>query len=186
MPSKRKKEPDFDELSRESIRKEEVNIEDLHKDLEAKLEEQGFIFDKKKFLVAEASSTFLEKATDRVAGFVGSWGFIIVFISSIIVWVNLNFWIIAFDPVDPFPFVLLNLMLSMIAAIQAPIILMSQNRQYKLDRKQEEINIEKEILDFKQDRLDLIIDQKQWEILKDIHSRIKRIEERVGKKGKGV
>ena len=63
---------------------------------------------------------------------------------------------------------------------------MSQNRQYKLDRKQEEINIEKEILDFKQDRLDLIIDQKQWEILKDIHSRIKRIEERVGKKGKGV
>lgn len=176
--------PKKEELTRESVKQEETSIEGLHKDLENRLEEQGFIFDKKKFLVTQASSTFLEKMTDKVAGFVGSWGFITSFLLLIIVWVNLNLWILAFDPVDPFPFVLLNLMLSMIAAIQAPIILMSQNRQYKLDRKQEEINIEKEILDFKQDRLDLIIDQKQWEILKEMHSRMKRIEERVGKRRK--
>jgi len=196
MVSGAKKEADSDylrqELSREKVRKEEFDIEDLHRDLEKKLEEQGFVFDKRKFLISEASATFLERLTDNVVKFVGSWAFIAAFLAFIGLWISLNFWIIYNNAFDPFPFILLNLILSCVAAIQAPMILMSQNRQAQRDRKQEEINIEKEILDFKQDRLDLIIDEKQWAMLKEMHSKIKKIEEQLsnkksrakGKKGK--
>ena len=196
MVSGAKKEADSDylrqELSRENVRKEEFDIEDLHRDLEKKLEEQGFVFDKRKFLVSRGDATFLERLTDNVLKFVGSWGFITVFLAFIGFWIFLNFWIIYSNAFDPFPFVLLNLILSCVAAIQAPMILMSQNRQAQRDRKQEEINIEKEILDFKQDRLDLIIDEKQWAMLKEMRKSVKRIEEQLsnkksrakGKKGK--
>ena len=189
MVSEAKKEADSDYLlsqglSREKVRKEEFDIEDLHQDLEKKLEEQGFIFDKRKFLVSQGDVTFLERMTDTVVKFVGSWGFITVFLAFIGFWILLNFWIIYNNAFDPFPFVLLNLILSCVAAIQAPMILMSQNRQAQRDRKQEEINIEKEILDFKQDRLDLIIDEKQWDMLKEMHQSVKRIEEQLGKKGR--
>ena len=186
MVSGAKKEADSDylrqELSRENVRKEEFDIEDLHRDLEKKLEEQGFVFDKRKFLVSRGDATFLERLTDNVVKFVGSWGFITVFLAFIGFWIFLNFWIIYSNAFDPFPFVLLNLILSCVAAIQAPMILMSQNRQAQRDRKQEEINIEKEILDFKQDRLDLIIDEKQWAMLKEMHNKLKKIEEQLSNK----
>jgi hypothetical protein len=58
---------------------------------------------------------------------------------------------------------------------------MSQNRQAQKERKQQEINLEKDIVDFKQDRLDLILDQKQWDILQDINARLKAIEKKLEK-----
>ena len=70
---------------------------------------------------------------DRVAQFGGSWTFILIFAAMIVCWVALNAWALAVA-LDPYPFVFLNLILSMLAALQAPIIMMSQNRQSEKDR----------------------------------------------------
>jgi uncharacterized membrane protein len=81
-------------------------------------------------------STFGQRSADAVAKFGGSWIFITLFATTMIVWIGLNSFLLAQQnkPFDPYPFILLNLVLSMLAAIQAPIILMSQNRQGEKDR----------------------------------------------------
>jgi len=81
--------------------------------------------------------TFGQRAADAVARFGGSWAFIGLFALVLTGWVVLNSWFLLRDggkPFDPFPYILLNLVLSMLAAIQAPVILMSQNRQGEKDR----------------------------------------------------
>jgi uncharacterized membrane protein len=78
--------------------------------------------------------TFGQIIADRVANFGGSWKFIIIFFAFILVWMSINIWYIVSKPYDPYPFILLNLILSCLAAVQAPIILMSQNRQEEKDR----------------------------------------------------
>lgn len=81
--------------------------------------------------------TFGQRAADAVARFGGSWAFIALFAVVLASWVGLNSWFLLRDghkPFDPFPYILLNLVLSMLAAIQAPVILMSQNRQGEKDR----------------------------------------------------
>ena len=82
------------------------------------------------------SKTFGQRAADAVAKFGGSWTFIILFGVVLVCWVILNSFILANynKAFDPYPYILLNLFLSMLASIQAPIILMSQNRQSELDR----------------------------------------------------
>ena len=79
-------------------------------------------------------STFGEKLSDSVASFGGSWKFIITFFSLLTGWIILNVVFLTQKPFDPYPFILLNLILSCIAAIQAPIIMMSQNRKEDKDR----------------------------------------------------
>src|SRR5215471_9233066 len=79
-------------------------------------------------------STFAERVADRVAAFGGSWTFIFIFFAVMTVWVILNSTALLRDHFDPYPYILLNLALSMIAAIQAPVIMMSQNRQAAKDR----------------------------------------------------
>lgn len=80
-------------------------------------------------------TTFGEHIADKVASFGGSWTFIIIFTSFLIGWIILNaFWLMN-KGFDPYPFILLNLLLSCLAAMQAPIIMMSQNRQADKDRK---------------------------------------------------
>jgi len=90
-----------------------------------------------------------QMVADRVASFGGSWAFIISFFSFIVVWMIINIWFLAAEPFDPYPFILLNLILSCLAAIQAPIIMMSQNRQEQKDRKRSEqdykINLKAEL-----------------------------------------
>ncbi|HUH19396.1 DUF1003 domain-containing protein [Albibacterium sp.] len=97
----------------------------------------------------EAELTFGQRLADRVAAFGGSWTFIITFFSFIIFWMLVNIWFLATKPFDPFPFILLNLILSCLAAIQAPIIMMSQNRQEQKDRQRGEhdykINLKAEL-----------------------------------------
>ena len=97
----------------------------------------------------EAELTVGQKIADRVATFGGSWTFIITFFSFIIVWMIINIWFLASKPFDPYPFILLNLILSCLAAIQAPIIMMSQNRQEQKDRQRSEhdykINLKAEL-----------------------------------------
>lgn len=78
------------------------------------------------------SLTFGEKLADKFSALVGSWGFIITFCLFLIVWIVVN-GVLLTKAIDPFPFILLNLVLSCIAAIQAPIIMMSQNREAKRD-----------------------------------------------------
>ena len=80
--------------------------------------------------------TFGQWAADRLAEIAGSWGFIIGFAVFLIVWIALNTYIILFGVFDKPPYILLNLFLSCLAAIQAPVILMSQNRAAQRDREQ--------------------------------------------------
>jgi len=82
----------------------------------------------------EDNWTFGEKLADRIADFGGSWTFLIVFGLFIVAWIMINSLVLYWRPVDPFPFILLNLLLSCLAAVQAPIIMMSQNRQEAKDR----------------------------------------------------
>ena len=71
---------------------------------------------------------------DKLTGWAGSWTFIILFLVFLAVWTVINTVVLTTDAVDPYPFVFLNLILSMLAAIQAPVIMMSQNRQAERDR----------------------------------------------------
>jgi uncharacterized membrane protein len=77
--------------------------------------------------------TFGERLADRVASFGGSWTFMIIFAAVLLFWVALNSLMLT-KSFDPYPYILLNLFLSMLASIQAPIIMMSQNRQAAKDR----------------------------------------------------
>ena len=78
--------------------------------------------------------SFGDKLADKVADFVGSWKFLIFFMIGVIVWCILNFVALFFLPFDPYPFVFLNLVLAMVASLQAPLIMMSQNRAQIKDR----------------------------------------------------
>jgi uncharacterized membrane protein len=82
----------------------------------------------------QQSFTVGQRLADRVAEVGGSWGFIIGFLLFIVAWMLANTWIVFFWSFDPYPFIFLNLILSLLAAIQAPVIMMSQNRQAAKDR----------------------------------------------------
>jgi len=89
--------------------------------------------------VIEKDMTFGERIADTVAGFGGSWTFIIIFAVALIIYASLNVFLRQ-SAWDPYPFILLNLFLSMLAAIQAPVIMMSQNRQDTKDRLRGELD----------------------------------------------
>ena len=93
--------------------------------------------------------TLGQRAADTIAKFAGSWAFIFAFTGVLILWMVVNT-ILAADAFDPFPFILLNLVLSCVAAIQAPLIMMSQNRQEEKDRRRAEndykVNLKTEIM----------------------------------------
>lgn len=124
--------------------------------------------------VFDDQRTFGQRLADRVAAFGGSWTFIGVFAALIVLWVVLNSFILmrAGRTFDPYPYILLNLLLSMVAALQAPVIMMSQNRMAAKDRVDAahdyEVNLkaELEILAL-HEKLDALRGQ-QWETLLDI------------------
>ena len=97
----------------------------------------------------ETGLTLGQRIADKIATFGGSWTFILSFFSFLFLWIGSNLWILATRTFDPYPFILLNLILSCIAAIQAPIIMMSQNRQEQKDRQRAEhdykINLKAEL-----------------------------------------
>lgn len=85
----------------------------------------------------EESLTFGQRLADKVAAFGGSWPFIVLFMTALLTWIAVNSYLLAAmsrSSFDPYPYILLNLVLSMLAAVQAPIIMMSQNRQAAKDR----------------------------------------------------
>ena len=89
---------------------------------------------------AEERLTLGQRLADRVAAFGGSWPFILLFGAVMVLWIAVNTWVLAERPFDPYPYILLNLVLSMLAALQAPIIMMSQNRQAAKDRLQADLD----------------------------------------------
>lgn len=97
----------------------------------------------------EGKLTFGQRIADQIAVFGGSWTFIISFFTFIMFWISINIWMLATKPFDPYPFILLNLLLSCLAAVQAPIIMMSQNRKDQKDRQRSEhdykINLKAEL-----------------------------------------
>lgn len=78
--------------------------------------------------------SFGEKLTDQIAVFGGSWSFLICFAVFLLLWILMNSLVLLWHPPDPYPFIFLNLILSCLAAVQAPVIMMSQNRQEAKDR----------------------------------------------------
>jgi len=124
-----KKEFKYDSIEELAKSKKSKNINDVHND----------------------SLTTGERMADNLADFAGSWKFIIIFSCVLFVWIAANSIMLLFSSAfDPYPFILLNLILSCLAAIQAPVIMMSQNRQEKKDRIRAEhdyeINMKAEIL----------------------------------------
>jgi uncharacterized membrane protein len=114
----------------ESLQQHEILSNDLEKQFEKKL-------------------TFGERLSDRIAEFGGSWKFLIMFGAVIVVWIGANVALLASRAFDPYPFILLNLILSCLAAVQAPVIMMSQNRAELRDRLRSEndykINLKAEL-----------------------------------------
>ena len=130
-------------------------------------------------LISRTSDTTLdhewsngEKVADKIASFGGSWKFMGFFALFLIIWISVNATVIFWKPIDPYPFILLNLLLSCLAAIQAPIIMMSQNRQEAKDRLRSQydyqVNLKAE-LEIRQlhEKMDHLLSH-QWERLAQI------------------
>jgi uncharacterized membrane protein len=147
---------DLSKLDKEVV-KSMVHHETLSKNINSQ-------FDKKK--------SYGEKIADKVAEFGGSWRFIIIFACIIFIWISINVYLLAQKPFDPYPFILLNLCLSCLAAIQAPVIMMSQNRKEAKDRLRSEndykVNLKAELeIRILHEKIDNLI-QHQWQRLLEI------------------
>jgi len=117
--------------------------------------------------------TFGQRIADKVAIFGGSWTFIISFGLFLLVWISINILWLANRAFDPYPFILLNLILSSLAAIQAPVIMMSQNRQEEKDRERGKkdymINLKSELeIRMLHEKIDHLIVNQQQDIL-EVH-----------------
>jgi uncharacterized membrane protein len=115
------------------------------------------------------SATFGQRLADAVARIGGSWPFVVGFILVLLAWIGLNTWMLRGQAFDPYPYILLNLVLSCIAALQAPIIMMSQNRSAEHDRRRAEqdfrVNLKAELeIASLHDKVDHLL-HAQWEHL---------------------
>lgn len=117
------------------LTEEEIEIKKMESLVNKAIEDEKILTTKLHEVESDDEATFGQKVSDKVADFGGSWIFIIGFMFFLFFWVILNtvFW--HTKPVDPYPFIFLNLLLSCVAALQAPIIMMSQNRQEEKDRR---------------------------------------------------
>jgi uncharacterized membrane protein len=143
-------------------------LSDLEKSVISSLKEDKSIVS----IVEDEDETrsFGQKIADKVADFGGSWTFIISFMVFIIVWIGSNVYILVNKGFDPYPFILLNLILSCIAALQAPVIMMSQNRQEEKDRNRAKkdymINLKSELeIRMIHDKIDHLIMHQQQELI---------------------
>ena len=128
----------------------------------------------------DAHLTFGQRLADRVAAFGGSWTFILLFGTILLAWVVLNSWVLTRrgEVFDPYPYILLNLVLSMLAALQAPIIIMSQKRQAAKDRLDAthdyEVNLKAELeICALHDKLDQLREHQWMELVGMQHEQIR-------------
>lgn len=155
----------------ELLRKERGELSDLDREVVQSLSAGQTIAANTEQQYAEDVS-FGGRVSDALAKFGGSWTFIILFIVIIVAWMSINAAILGGANFDPFPFILLNLVLSCLAAFQAPIILMSQNRQEVKDRMRAEndyqVNLKAELeIRHLHEKIDHLLNR-QWERLAEI------------------
>lgn len=135
------------EYLQKMLESEDAQMQKLHNIVQAAIVEEELLTSK--LSDEEENLTLGDRLADKVADFGGSWAFIITFGGIILGWIILNSFILLSRPFDPYPYILLNLILSCVAAMQAPIIMMSQNRQESKDRKRSEndymINLKSEL-----------------------------------------
>ncbi|GAO43391.1 DUF1003 domain-containing protein [Flavihumibacter petaseus] len=175
---------------RQLLETENEQIGKLNQIVQQAVEEQTLLTGKLPEISGHGQTSFGERVADRVATFGGSWTFIILFLAVLFFWIILNGFMLVNRAFDPYPFILLNLILSCIAAIQAPIIMMSQNRQEAKDRQRAEndylVNLKSEIeIRNLHQKMDLsIIDQfqhlcdiqqKQLEMLERLEHKVDRL-----------
>lgn len=143
-------------------------LSNLDKTVLASLNEKKLLSDQ---LEDEISADTLgQRVADKVATFGGSWTFIISFMTFLLLWIALNAFFLLNKGFDPYPFILLNLILSCLAALQAPVIMMSQNRQEEKDRERAKkdymINLKSEVeIRLLHDKIDHLIIHQQQELL---------------------
>lgn len=150
--------------------KEAGELSSLEEDVLKSIEKQELISDDFGLENKETPSSFGQRLADKVAAFGGSWKFIIIFSTIIIVWIALNAVLLLNKGFDPYPFILLNLILSCLAALQAPVIMMSQNRQEEKDRERAKqdymVNLKAELeIRTLHEKLDHLIIHQQQELL---------------------
>lgn len=177
-----KKNTDIDKL----LAEESQHIEKLHQIVEDTIKSERLIVEDKLNPPTE-KVTRGQAISDKVAKFGGSWKFIIIFVTILTVWIAFNSLIIAKFRFDPYPFILMNLVLSCIAALQAPIIMMSQNRQEEKDRIESEndylVNLKAETqIRSLQQKMDLLLEEqiktlfetqaKQFALLNEINQKL--------------
>ena len=131
------------------VRSQNEQLAKLHLIVEEAVAEETLLTNRINEIFPDANRNFGERLADKVATFGGSWKFIIIFLLVIAAWIILNTVMLKNNIIDAYPFILLNLVLSSVAAIQAPIIMMSQNRQEAKDRARAEndymVNLKAEI-----------------------------------------
>jgi len=163
------------------------NLDKLHQIVIKAVEEEQFLSKKLEKDTLNTKLTVGEKLSDKVATFGGSWKFIIIFAIFLCGWMCLNVFIYLNKGFDPYPFILLNLILSTIAAIQAPVIMMSQNRKEDKDRQRAEddymVNLKSEIeLRNLHEKIDLLITEQMgnlFEIQKSQMDKIQALDDRL-------
>jgi len=153
------------------LEEERGTLSRLEQDFVASLAERELL-SKNINIEFERDLTFGEKMADKVAEIGGSWGFIFAFAVVVAAWIIINSLFLLKAPFDPYPYILLNLVLSCLAAIQAPIIMMSQNRQDAKDRLRSEydykVNLKAELeIRHLNERIDLLL-RHQWQRLLEI------------------
>lgn len=163
----------------EIIRSEVTNLEQVSEFLNEDVSEDELLTHILRENDSDNSNSFGERMADKVAEFGGSWGFILSFMAFLVLWIILNTFILVAKPFDPYPFIFLNLVLSCIAALQAPVIMMSQNRKEESDRRRAQhdylINMKAEIeirnLQLNMKKL-FEIQQKQNEVLARLEEKL--------------
>lgn len=145
-------------------------VGELEKDVLESIQNQETLSSKIVLEEASVKLTYGQRLADRIASFGGSWRFIIIFGVFILIWMTINIIFLASKPFDPYPFILLNLILSCLAALQAPVIMMSQNRQEEKDRERSRqdymINLKSELeIRMLHEKLDHLIINQQQELL---------------------
>lgn len=159
------------EYVEDALEEEKGELSRLELEVVASLKEQETLTENLNLAFAK-DLTYGQYVADRVATFGGSWTFILVFFAVLIIWMGVNSVLAAARPFDPYPFILLNLVLSCLAAIQAPVIMMSQNRLEARDRLRSEndyqVNLKAELeVRHLHEKLDVLL-KHQWQKLLQI------------------